>query len=39
MSEEGSALNAKAVNLGLILKAADSHFEQESEIRKVMVYS
>lgn len=31
--------SAKAVNLGLSLKATASHFEQESEMRKVIVSS
>lgn len=39
VSEEGRALNAKAVNWDFILKATDSHHEPESEIRKVIVSS
>lgn len=39
MNEEGRALNAEAVNVGLVLKAAGSHLEQESELRKRMCFS
>ena len=37
MIEEGRTLNAEAVNVGLVLKATDSHMEQERDKGKDML--
>lgn len=39
VDEEGRVLNVRAVNLDHTLKAADSHFEQESELKKEILFS
>lgn len=37
VGEEGRVLNVRAVDLDLTLKATDSYFEQESEIKKAIL--